>query len=90
MDAPDYLRFFLALVCVLAMMGLLGYAMRRFNVGGAGLPLSSRRLNILETRAIDHKHKLVLVKCDTREHLLLLGPQGQTVVETNIPAKENA
>ena len=35
---------------------------------------------------IDNRRRLVLVRRDDREHLLLLGPQGETVVETNIPA----
>lgn len=88
MGAQDYIRFILALCAVLAMMGLLAYALKRYGVGGAPLPGMKRRLNVLETRPLDHRHKLVIVKCDDREHLLLLGPQGQSVVDANIPSKD--
>jgi hypothetical protein len=57
-------------------------------MGFSGTLLSGaakRRLKIVEFMPIDHRRRLVLVRRDDREHLLLLGPQGETVVETNIP-----
>lgn len=89
MGAPDYLRFLIALAFVLALMALLAYVLRRLNLGGVANPLANRRLNVLETRPLDHRHKLVLVKCDDREHLLLLGPQGETVIDSNIPHRDS-
>lgn len=87
MGAHDYLKFILSLGFVLALMGLLAYAMRRAGLGKMGLTGMNKRLGVLETRPIDHRHKLVLVKCDDREHLIILGPQGQTVIDANIPTK---
>ncbi|NBX66014.1 MAG: hypothetical protein EBQ96_03355 [Proteobacteria bacterium] len=87
MGAHDYLRFILALLAVLALMGLLAFGLRRYGMGGGALPGVKRRLNVLETRPLDHRHKLLLVKCDEREHLILLGPDCQTVIDANITAK---
>lgn len=87
MGAHDYLRFILALLAVLALMGLLGFALRRYGMGGTPLPGLKRRLSVLETRPIDHRHKLVLVKCDEREHLIILGPEGQTIIESGMSGK---
>ncbi|HRJ11914.1 MAG TPA: flagellar biosynthetic protein FliO [Alphaproteobacteria bacterium] len=47
-----------------------------------GLPNS---LDIIETRAIDFKRKLVLVRRGDRLHLLLCGEGRDIVVETGIP-----
>jgi flagellar protein FliO/FliZ len=88
MGAHDYLRFILALSFVLALMGLLAYVMRRTSLGKMGLNGMGRRLGVLETRPIDHRHKLVLIKCDEREHLVILGPEGQTIIDSNIPSKK--
>ena len=41
---------------------------------------------MVETMALDAKHRLVLVRRDHAEHLLLLGPAGAAVVETRIGA----
>lgn len=86
MEGPDYLRFVLAFAFVLALMGVAAYIARRVGLGNGMAPLRrTRRLNVLEIRALDHRHKLVLVSVDNREHVLLLGPEGQSVVEANIP-----
>ena len=85
MDTYDYLRFVLSLAFVLALMGIAALGLKRY--GGAGLAAGGRRrLKVHETRSIDHRHKLVLVSVDGREHLLLLGPTGQSVVEAAPPA----
>jgi flagellar protein FliO/FliZ len=42
------------------------------------------RLKVVEVTAIDTRRRLVLVRRDGVEHLLLLGANGETVVETKI------
>ncbi len=91
MGMYDYLRFILALAFVLALMGLVAYGLRRFGLDRLSLGgPAKKRLSVLETRLIDHRHKLVLVACDGREHLLLLGPQGQTVIHQLAPPLPSA
>lgn len=92
MDAESYLRFALALVFVLALIGLLAWLARRLGLGIPGHGIrqqKNRRLGLVEVMALDPRRRLVLVRRDGVEHLLVLGPTGETVVETGIPAGGN-
>lgn len=92
MDLASYLRFAAALVLVLGLIGVAAWAARRFGFV-KGLPMAGgrgRRLDVVEVGAIDTKRRLVLVRRDGVEHLLLLGPAGDTVVESGIAAPPKA
>ena len=69
---------------VLGLILLLAWALRRFGAGGLTRPGSKRRLHILETAVAGPRHRLVLVRRDQTEHLLLLGPTGDLVIEQGI------
>jgi len=88
MDFESYLRFVLALGVVLGLIGLIAWALRRFGLvpGGAMGGGKGRRLNVVEVLPIDGKRRLVLVRRDEREHLLLLsgGNVADLVVERDI------
>lgn len=88
MDALDYIRTLGALALVLAMLLGAAYALRRWGHKVPGLTIGAApaesRLKVVSTQMIDMRHKLVLVRRDDVEHLLLIGPQGATVVESNI------
>ncbi|MGP1396878.1 MAG: FliO/MopB family protein [Inquilinaceae bacterium] len=87
MEMDTYLRFLLALVFVVALILVISWIVRRFGVGGAA-PLrrgKTRRLAVEETLALDAKRRLILIRRDHVEHLLILGPTGERVIET-IPA----
>lgn len=81
-----YLRFALALAFVLGLIAALAWLARRFGVGGglAALKPRSSRLAVVETVMLDAKRRLVLIRCDEREHLIILGTTGETVVEAGI------
>ncbi len=87
LDVGTYAQFLLALVFVLALIGVLALAARRLGLGGA-LPTSrgQRRLAIVESLPIDGRRRLVLIRRDNIEHLLVLGAGSETVVETRISA----
>ena len=92
MDTNQYFYVFLALVFVLALIGILALAARRFGfapqaIGGAG---RQRRLSVVEVMPLDAKRRLVLVKRDAVEHLVLLGAASELVVEAAIPAAVEA
>ena len=89
MDNTVLLKFAFAFVFVIALMLLLSYVLKRMGLAGAVLtPGSRRRLKIVEFLPLDHRRRLVLVRRDDTEHLLVLGPGGETLVESNIPALE--
>lgn len=78
MDLVGYLQFVAALALVLGLIGGLAWLVKRSGVAGSLVPTSARRgagrrLGIVEVLPLDPRRKLVLVRCDDREHLLLLG-----------------
>jgi len=92
MTAGTYLQFVAALAFVLALIAVLAWAVRRFGLFAHVVPPrgGKRRIAIVETAALDAKRRLVLVRRDDREHLLLLGAAGDAVIETGIAAPDRA
>lgn len=90
MDLGEYFRFFLALAFVLVLIAGLAALLRRSGFGErlTATPSSAgqRRLSLVEVRPLDAKHKLVLLRRDDREHLVLLGAAGDLLIESDIPA----
>lgn len=89
MDVIDYLKFFFALIFVLALMGGLAYILKRLGLSQDGLSTlnkKDKRLKVVEALPLDAKRKAVLIQRDDQEHLVLLSASGETVVETNIKA----
>jgi flagellar protein FliO/FliZ len=86
MDLVDFARYFGALILVLGLLGFAWLAARRYGLPGIVQGQALRRLCIVETLMIGPRHKLVLLKRDGTEHLMLIGPQGSEVIESGIPA----
>ena len=87
MQAVDYLRFFLALVFILGLIGVLATLARRAGLGfpaTAIKPGGKRRLSVVEVTAVDGRRRMVLVRRDEVEHLLLISPTSETVIERGI------
>jgi flagellar protein FliO/FliZ len=85
MEIADYLRFVFALAFVIALIGLLAFIGRRYGMGYRNVPRTGkRRLSISEIMPLDAKRRLVLVKRDDKEHLLVIGGTHDLVVESNI------
>lgn len=83
MNIESYLYAVLALIFVLALLGLFYLVMRRLGIGGA-LPRTrgERRLRLVEVLPVDAKRRLVLLRRDGREHLVLLGPETDLLIES--------
>ena len=85
MEFASYLRFILALIVVLGLIGFFAWLAKRFGMaprvrGGGG----GKRLRIVEVAAVDAKRRLLLVRRDDTEHLILLGPANDLVLESGI------
>jgi flagellar protein FliO/FliZ len=85
MSLDLYSRFLLALVFVVALIAVLAWLARRFGLAGRGSAgRAGRRLAIVESMALDGKRRLVLVRRDDTEHLVLVGGETALVVESGI------
>ncbi len=75
MDFAVYFKFLLALIFVLGLIGCLAWAARRFGLAGRLTPNTgkARRLSVVEVMPLDARRRLVLLRRDDTEHLVLLG-----------------
>ena len=76
MDLADLARAVFALVLTLGLIGLAAVAARRFGpewMVRLQRPRAERRLAILESLPLDPARRLVLIRLDGAERLLLLG-----------------
>ncbi len=92
MDFNIYLRFMFALILVLGLIAGLTWAARRFGFGGQLTPNAGKkpRLSVVEVRTLDSRRKLVLLRRDGCEHLVLLGPNQDLHLEGGISAPREA
>lgn len=84
----DYLQFVLALAFVLALIALFAVLARRMGLGYR-LPARgrrTRRLAIVEAMPLDARRRLVLVRRDAVEYLVLLGANTDVLLEGGMPA----
>jgi hypothetical protein len=81
------LAFFFAFVVVLALIGLAAWLVRRFAGNRLGANANRGRmprLAVIDAAAVDNRRRLVLVRRDNVEHLLMIGGPTDIVVEPNI------
>ena len=79
--------FLFAFIAVLALIGVAAWLVRRFATNRLGAnPSRGRmpRLAVIDAAAVDGRRRLVLVRRDNVEHLLMLGGPSDIVVEPNI------
>jgi len=90
MDPTEYLRFAAALIFVLALIGAAAFALRAFGFmqPGGNRSKAERRMAIVETLMLDPRRRLMIVRRDNVEHLLLLGLSGETIVERAVKVPE--
>ena len=89
MESYDYLKFFIALIFVISLMGGLSLILKRFVPGNTPFkPSDKRRLKIIEALTLDQKRRAMIIRRDDKEHLIILGHNSETIVETNIDAKQ--
>src|ERR1700760_2664685 len=79
--------FILFFVAILAVMGLGFWLVRRFASNRLGANTNRGRmprLAVIDAAAVDGRRRLVLVRRDNVEHLLMIGGPTDIVVEPNI------
>jgi flagellar protein FliO/FliZ len=85
-EMPLAARFFIAFLIVLALIGLTAWLVRRFGASRLGATARGRqpRLAVIDAATVDGRRRLVLIRRDNIEHLLMIGGPTDLVVEPNI------
>ncbi len=85
-EMPLAVRFFVAFLVVLGLIGAIAWAVRRFGSGRLGTSTRGRqpRLAVIDYASVDGRRRLILVRRDNVEHLLMIGGPSDIVVEPNI------
>jgi hypothetical protein len=84
---PLAARFFIAFLVVLALIGVTAWVVRRFGsarLGGGARGGRQPRLAVIDAASVDGRRRLVLIRRDNIEHLLMIGGPSDIVIEPNI------
>jgi flagellar protein FliO/FliZ len=85
-NMPLAARFFIAFLVVLALIGVTAWLVRRFSANrlGGGARGRQPRLAVIDAASVDGRRRLVLIRRDNTEHLLMIGGPTDVVIEPNI------
>ena len=93
-ETPLTVRFFIAFAVVFALIGVAAWLVRRFGADrlrGKSTRNRQPRLAVIEASTVDGRRRLVLIRRDNVEHLLMIGGPTDVVIEPNIVrAQSNA
>lgn len=89
MDLSNFLRAVFALALTLGLIGLAAVALRKYGPDAMARLASQkkdRRMKVVESLVLDPARRLLIVDCDGRERLVLLG-EGRLLGD--LPARES-
>ena len=81
---PFPVQFFLAFIVVLGLIGVAAWLVRRLGagrLGGVGMRGRQPRLAVVDYASVDGRRRLILVRRDNVEHLVMIGGPSDIVVE---------
>lgn len=79
-------RMIIAFIIVLVLIAITAWAIRKISAGPGqrGLKARQPRLGLIESAMVDQKRRLLLVRRDNTEHLILIGGSNDLVIESCI------
>ncbi len=83
----EAIRGIIVFLVVLALIGVTAWLVRRFGanrLGGGNARGRQPRLAVIDSAAVDSRRKLLLIRRDNVEHLLMIGGPTDVVVEQSI------
>jgi flagellar protein FliO/FliZ len=83
MDLADFLRAIFALALTLGLVGLSAVALRKYGPDAMARLQASRkdrRLKLVESLVLDPARRLIIVDCDGKQRLILLG-EGRIIAD---------
>ena len=89
METTNYLQFGAALIFVLALIGAIALLLRavgglQFAQGRSG----DRRLSVTESLLVDARRRVILIRRDDEEYLVLLSPHGDFILDDRLKVKD--
>lgn len=80
------LQLIVSFLIIAAVLGAFAWLLRSMVQGGGGLKRRrpQNRLAVISNLALDSRRRLVLIRRDNKEHLLLIGGTTELIVEQNI------
>lgn len=87
MDSINWTQVALAFGGLLLLLALFYYGARALSgaTSRGAKWRAGQRIGVIENAPVDGTRRLVLVRRDDTEHLLLVGTHGDLVIESNIP-----
>ena len=83
-------RLLFALALVVGLMGGLALLIKKLGLAQVQpVNKTAKRIKIIETQAIDARRRIVLVQCDDKQHLVMLGLNSETVIKTDLDPISN-
>lgn len=84
MDLVNYSQYMFGLVIVALLLALFAIGLKKFATSdllSKFTPNTGKRLSVVETLVVDPRRRLVLVRHDDKEHLLLVGGESDLVID---------
>mgnify|MGYP001419681572 CR=1 FL=1 len=83
MELSVYLRFFFALIFTLSLIGILYWAIKRFDIiKFHNKSITAKTLIIKETLRIDARNKLIVIEQGSNEYLILVGHDNNLLINS--------
>ncbi len=85
-DLQQLLRLAVALIIVLGLMGGLSFLLKK--LGLVNMPQTKKgdkkRITLIESMPLDTRRRIVILQCDDKQYLVVLGPNGETMLDPDI------
>ncbi|WP_085904348.1 FliO/MopB family protein [Kiloniella majae] len=91
MDYGNYFQFFLSLIFIIGLIFAFSLIAKKLGLGNGPAITGNKqkRLKIKEVRPLDAKRKVVIVQCDNKEHIILVGGTNDLLIDT-IPSETSS
>ncbi len=91
-EMPQIMRLIIALIIVLGLMGGLAFIIKKLGLSADTTfkTNNKRRLKLIESLPLDTRRRMAIVECDGVQHFIILGMNGETVVQNNLTAVDDS
>ncbi|WP_053005921.1 FliO/MopB family protein [Kiloniella spongiae] len=84
MDYGNYFQFFLSLIFIIGLIFAFSLIAKKLGLGNGPAITGNKlkRLQIKEVRPLDAKRKVIIVQCDNKEHIILVGGTNDLLIDS--------